>query len=162
MSYWKLDGCNSGCKKPETTCDTLGATGAFVQDVTLHSLDVVERLLVQLSNPSTTGLKTREELLIEKLVEMVKAKIDESYRGPQGPRGPEGKEGPIGLQGPQGVQGIRGERGLQGPQGPEGIEGPQGPKGDRGEPGPKGEDVNYESPEFVNAVKKIIKEVVED
>lgn len=163
MTYWRLNGCDSGCQDKSTTCttDTLNNSAAFSSDVTLHSLDIVERLLVSLTSPDVNGLKTREEMLIDKLVEIVKAKIDESYRGPQGPRGPEGKEGPQGLQGIQGVQGIRGERGIQGPQGPEGIEGPQGPKGERGAPGPKGADVDYTSTEFINAVKKIIKEVVE-
>ena len=164
MTYWKANSCNTGCTDTSKTCTTsnLASVNSFASDVTLHSLDIVERLLVQLSQPNTNGLKTREEMLVDKLVDLVKAKIDESYRGPQGPRGPEGKQGPEGPRGPEGPQGPRGEKGLQGPQGPEGIEGPQGPRGLQGLQGPKGQDVDYDSMEFINAVKKIIKEVVED
>lgn len=168
MSYWKLNGCKSGCTDPSTrscstsSADILSDANSFSTDVTLHSLDIVERLLVQLSHPNPGGLKTREEMLIDKLVEMVKIKIDESYRGPQGPRGPQGVEGPQGIPGPKGDPGERGPKGAQGPQGPEGIEGPQGPRGLQGLTGPSGKDCDYESTEFINAVKKIIKEVVED
>lgn len=163
MTYWKLNGCNSGCQGSVDSNTATGATvpaaNAFATDVTLHSLDIVERLLVQLNNPTSGDLKTREEMLVDKLVELTKAKIDDAYRGPQGPKGEQGVQGPVGLQGPQGVQGIRGEKGAQGPQGPQGIEGPQGPKGDRGATGPAGKSVNYSDPEFINAVKAIIREV---
>lgn len=161
MSYWKLSSseCNTGCKpKTPSTCDTLANSHAFSTDISLHSLDIVERLLAQLANPSPDGLKSREELLIEKIVQLVKAKIDESYRGPQGPRGAQGIEGPQGQQGAQGPAGSRGPKGEQGPQGPQGIEGPQGAKGEPGIQGPKGKDVDYASIEFTNAVKKIIRE----
>ena len=159
MTYWKLNGCDSGCStvNSEAVC----AADSFASDVALHSLDIVERLLVQLNNPSASDLKTREEMLVDKLVELVKAKVDESYRGPQGPKGQEGVQGPVGLQGPQGVQGIRGEKGVQGPAGPQGIEGPQGPKGDIGATGPAGKAVDYASVEFKDAVKAIIREVAE-
>lgn len=164
MTYWKLNGCNSGCDSDCSTADsdTVNSANSFANDVALHSLDIVERLLVQLNNPSCSDLKTREEMLVDKLVELVKAKVDESYRGPQGPKGKEGVQGPVGLQGPQGVQGIRGEKGVQGPVGEQGIEGPQGPKGDRGEQGPAGKSVDYSSEEFKNAVKAIIREVATD
>lgn len=157
MSTWKLTGnCNSGCNsaKPAVTdCNVLSS------DVNLLSLDIVERLLAELSTGEKSGIKTREALLVEKIVELVKAKIDESYRGPQGPRGAQGVEGPQGPKGDQGEKGDRGEKGAQGPQGPQGIEGPQGPKGTKGDTGAKGKDADYTSVEFTNAVKKIIREV---
>ena len=157
MSTWKLNGnCNSGCNsaKPAVTdCNVLSS------DVNLLSLDIVERLLAELSTGEKSGIKTREALLVEKIVELVKAKIDESYRGPQGPRGPQGVEGPQGPKGDQGEKGDRGAQGAQGPQGPQGIEGPQGPKGTKGDTGAKGKDADYTSVEFTNAVKKIIREV---
>lgn len=157
MSTWKLNGnCNSGCNsaKPAVTdCNVLSS------DVNLLSLDIVERLLAELSTGEKSGIKTREALLVEKIVELVKAKIDESYRGPQGPRGAQGVEGPQGLKGDQGEKGDRGAQGAQGPQGPQGIEGPQGPKGQKGDTGAKGKDADYTSVEFTNAVKKIIREV---
>lgn len=157
MSTWKLNGnCNSGCNsaKPAVTdCNVLSS------DVNLLSLDIVERLLAELSTGEKSGIKTREALLVEKIVELVKAKIDESYRGPQGPRGAQGVEGPQGPKGDQGEKGDRGAQGAQGPQGPQGIEGPQGPKGAKGDTGAKGEDADYSSVEFTNAVKKIIREV---
>lgn len=157
MSTWKLNGnCNSGCNtaKPAVTdCNVLSS------DVNLLSLDIVERLLAELSTGEKSGIKTREALLVEKIVELVKAKIDESYRGPQGPRGAQGVEGPQGPKGDQGEKGDRGAQGAQGPQGPQGIEGPQGPKGAKGDTGAKGKDADYTSVEFTNAVKKIIREV---
>lgn len=157
MSTWKLNGnCNSGCNsaKPAVTdCNVLSS------DVNLLSLDIVERLLAELSTGEKSGIKTREALLVEKIVELVKAKIDESYRGPQGPRGAQGVEGPQGPKGDQGEKGDRGAQGAQGPQGPQGIEGPQGPKGAKGDTGAKGKDADYSSVEFTNAVKKIIREV---
>lgn len=157
MSTWKLTGnCNSGCNsaKPAVTdCNVLSS------DVNLLSLDIVERLLAELSTGEKSGIKTREALLVEKIVELVKAKIDESYRGPQGPRGAQGVEGPQGPKGDQGEKGDRGAQGAQGPQGPQGIEGPQGPKGTKGDTGAKGKDADYTSVEFINAVKKIIREV---
>ena len=157
MSTWKLTGnCNSGCNsaKPAVTdCNVLSS------DVNLLSLDIVERLLAELSAGEKSGIKTREALLVEKIVELVKAKIDESYRGPQGPRGAQGVEGPQGPKGDQGEKGDRGAQGAQGPQGPQGIEGPQGPKGAKGDTGAKGKDADYSSVEFTNAVKKIIREV---
>lgn len=156
MSTWKLNGnCNSGCnaKSAVTDCNVLSS------DVNLLSLDIVERLLAELSSGEKSGIKTREALLVEKIVELVKAKIDESYRGPQGPRGAQGVEGPQGPKGDQGEKGDRGAQGVQGPQGPQGIEGPQGPKGQKGDTGPKGKDADYSSVEFTNAVKKIIREV---
>ena len=157
MSTWKLTGnCNSGCNsaKPAVTdCNVLSS------DVNLLSLDIVERLLAELSTGEKSGIKTREALLVEKIVELVKAKIDESYRGPQGPRGAQGVEGPQGPKGDQGEKGDRGAQGAQGPQGPQGIEGPQGPKGQKGDTGAKGKDADYTSVEFTNAVKKIIREV---
>lgn len=157
MSTWKLTGnCNSGCNsaKPAVTdCNVLSS------DVNLLSLDIVERLLAELSTGEKSGIKTREALLVEKIVELVKAKIDESYRGPQGPRGAQGVEGPQGPKGDQGEKGDRGAQGAQGPQGPQGIEGPQGPKGTKGDAGAKGKDADYTSVEFTNAVKKIIREV---
>lgn len=157
MSTWKLNGnCNSGCNtaKPAVTdCNVLSS------DVNLLSLDIVERLLAELSTGEKSGIKTREALLVEKIVELVKAKIDESYRGPQGPRGAQGVEGPQGPKGDQGEKGDRGAQGAQGPQGPQGIEGPQGPKGTKGDTGAKGKDADYSSVEFTNAVKKIIREV---
>lgn len=156
MSTWKLNGnCNSGCSaKPAVTdCNVLSS------DVNLLSLDIVERLLAELSSGEKSGIKTREALLVEKIVELVKAKIDESYRGPQGPRGAQGVEGPQGPKGDQGEKGDRGAQGVQGPQGPQGIEGPQGPKGQKGDTGAKGKDADYSSVEFTNAVKKIIREV---
>lgn len=156
MSTWKLNGnCNSGCNaKPAVTdCNVLSS------DVNLLSLDIVERLLAELSSGEKSGIKTREALLVEKIVELVKAKIDESYRGPQGPRGAQGVEGPQGPKGDQGEKGDRGAQGVQGPQGPQGIEGPQGPKGQKGDTGAKGKDADYSSVEFANAVKKIIREV---
>lgn len=157
MSTWKLTGnCNSGCNsaKPAVTdCNVLSS------DVNLLSLDIVERLLAELSTGEKSGIKTREALLVEKIVELVKAKIDESYRGPQGPRGAQGVEGPQGPKGDQGEKGDRGAQGAQGPQGPQGIEGPQGPKGTKGDTGAKGKDADYTSVEFTNAVKKIIREV---
>ena len=157
MSTWKLNGnCNSGCNsaKPAVTdCNVLSS------DVNLLSLDIVERLLAELSTGEKSGIKTREALLVEKIVELVKAKIDESYRGPQGPRGAQGVEGPQGPKGDQGEKGDRGPKGAQGPQGPQGIEGPQGPKGTKGDTGAKGKDADYTSVEFTNAVKKIIREV---
>lgn len=157
MSTWKLTGnCNSGCNsaKPAVTdCNVLSS------DVNLLSLDIVERLLAELSTGEKSGIKTREALLVEKIVELVKAKIDESYRGPQGPRGAQGVEGPQGPKGDQGEKGDRGAQGAQGPQGPQGIEGPQGPKGAKGDTGAKGKDADYTSVEFTNAVKKIIREV---
>lgn len=156
MSTWKLNGnCNSGCNaKPAVTdCNVLSS------DVNLLSLDIVERLLAELSSGEKSGIKTREALLVEKIVELVKAKIDESYRGPQGPRGAQGVEGPQGSKGDQGEKGDRGAQGTQGPQGPQGIEGPQGPKGQKGDTGEKGKDADYSSVEFTNAVKKIIREV---
>ena len=157
MSAWKLNGnCNSGCNsaKPAVTdCNVLSS------DVNLLSLDIVERLLAELSTGEKSGIKTREALLVEKIVELVKAKIDESYRGPQGPRGAQGVEGPQGPKGDQGEKGDRGAQGAQGPQGPQGIEGPQGPKGAKGDTGAKGKDADYTSVEFTNAVKKIIREV---
>ena len=157
MSTWKLNGnCNSGCNsaKPAVTdCNVLSS------DVNLLSLDIVERLLAELSTGEKSGIKTREALLVEKIVELVKAKIDESYRGPQGPRGAQGVEGPQGHKGDQGEKGDRGAQGAQGPQGPQGIEGPQGPKGAKGDTGAKGKDADYSSVEFTNAVKKIIREV---
>lgn len=157
MSTWKLNGnCNSGCNsaKPAVTdCNVLSS------DVNLLSLDIVERLLAELSTGEKSGIKTREALLVEKIVELVKAKIDESYRGPQGPRGAQGVEGPQGPKGDQGEKGDRGAQGAQGPQGPQGIEGPQGPKGTKGDAGAKGKDADYSSVEFTNAVKKIIREV---
>nr|DAT32862.1 MAG TPA: collagen triple helix repeat protein [Caudoviricetes sp.] len=157
MSTWKLNGnCNSGCNsaKPAVTdCNVLSS------DVNLLSLDIVERLLAELSTGEKSGIKTREALLVEKIVELVKAKIDESYRGPQGPRGAQGVEGPQGPKGDQGEKGDRGAQGAQGPQGPQGIEGPQGPKGQKGDTGAKGKDADYSSVEFTNAVKKIIREV---
>ena len=157
MSTWKLTGnCNSGCNsaKPAVTdCNVLSS------DVNLLSLDIVERLLAELSTGEKSGIKTREALLVEKIVELVKAKIDESYRGPQGPRGAQGVEGPQGPKGDQGEKGDRGAQGVQGPQGPQGIEGPQGPKGQKGDTGAKGKDADYSSVEFTNAVKKIIREV---
>lgn len=157
MSTWKLNGnCNSGCNsaKPAVTdCNVLSS------DVNLLSLDIVERLLAELSTGEKSGIKTREALLVEKIVELVKAKIDESYRGPQGPRGAQGVEGPQGPKGDQGEKGDRGAQGAQGPQGPQGIEGPQGPKGTKGDTGAKGKDADYTSVEFTNAVKKIIREV---
>ena len=157
MSTWKLTGnCNSGCNsaKPAVTdCNVLSS------DVNLLSLDIVERLLAELSAGEKSGIKTREALLVEKIVELVKAKIDESYRGPQGPRGAQGVEGPQGPKGDQGEKGDRGAQGAQGPQGPQGIEGPQGPKGTKGDTGANGKDADYSSVEFTNAVKKIIREV---
>ena len=156
MSTWKLNGnCNSGCNaKPAVTdCNVLSS------DVNLLSLDIVERLLAELSSGEKSGIKTREALLVEKIVELVKAKIDESYRGPQGPRGAQGVEGPQGPKGDQGEKGDRGAQGVQGPQGPQGIEGPKGPKGQKGDTGAKGKDADYSSVEFTNAVKKIIREV---
>ena len=156
MSTWKLNGnCNSGCNaKPAVTdCNVLSS------DVNLLSLDIVERLLAELSSGEKSGIKTREALLVEKIVELVKAKIDESYRGPQGPRGAQGVEGPQGPKGDQGEKGDRGAQGVQGPQGPQGIEGPQGSKGQKGDTGAKGKDADYSSVEFANAVKKIIREV---
>ena len=157
MSTWKLNGnCNSGCNsaKPAVTdCNVLSS------DVNLLSLDIVERLLAELSTGEKSGIKTREALLVEKIVELVKAKIDESYRGPQGPRGAQGVEGPQGPKGDQGEKGDRGAQGAQGPQGSQGIEGPQGPKGQKGDTGAKGKDADYSSVEFTNAVKKIIREV---
>lgn len=157
MSTWKLtSNCNSGCNsaKPAVTdCNVLSS------DVNLLSLDIVERLLAELSTGEKSGIKTREALLVEKIVELVKAKIDESYRGPQGPRGAQGVEGPQGPKGDQGEKGDRGPKGAQGPQGPQGIEGPQGPKGTKGDTGAKGKDADYTSVEFTNAVKKIIREV---
>lgn len=157
MSTWKLNGnCNSGCNsaKPAVTdCNVLSS------DVNLLSLDIVERLLAELSTGEKSGIKTREALLVEKIVELVKAKIDESYRGPQGPRGAQGVEGPQGPKGDQGEKGDRGAQGAQGPQGPQGIEGPQGPKGQKGDTGAKGKDADYSSVEFTNAVKKIVREV---
>lgn len=157
MSTWKLNGnCNSGCNsaKPAVTdCNVLSS------DVNLLSLDIVERLLAELSTGEKSGIKTREALLVEKIVELVKAKIDESYRGSQGPRGAQGVEGPQGPKGDQGEKGDRGAQGAQGPQGPQGIEGPQGPKGTKGDTGAKGKDADYSSVEFTNAVKKIIREV---
>lgn len=157
MSTWKLNGnCNSGCNtaKPAVTdCNVLSS------DVNLLSLDIVERLLAELSTGEKSGIKTREALLVEKIVELVKAKIDESYRGPQGPRGAQGVEGPQGPKGGQGEKGDRGAQGAQGPQGPQGIEGVQGPKGQKGDTGAKGKDADYSSVEFTNAVKKIIREV---
>ena len=157
MSTWKLNGnCNSGCNsaKPAVTdCNVLSS------DVNLLSLDIVERLLAELSTGEKSGIKTREALLVEKIVELVKAKIDESYRGPQGPRGAQGVEGPQGPKGDQGEKGDRGAQGVQGPQGPQGVEGPQGPKGTKGDTGAKGKDADYTSVEFTNAVKKIIREV---
>ena len=147
MSTWKLNGnCNSDCN-------------VLSSDVNLLSLDIVERLLAELSSGEKSGIKTREALLVEKIVELVKAKIDESYRGPQGPRGAQGVEGPQGPKGDQGEKGDRGAQGVQGPQGPQGIEGPQGPKGQKGDTGAKGKDADYSSVEFANAVKKIIREV---
>lgn len=157
MSTWKLNGnCNSGCNsvKPAVTdCNVLSS------DVNLLSLDIVERLLAELSTGEKSGIKTREALLVEKIVELVKAKIDESYRGPQGPRGPQGVQGEAGPRGAEGPKGDRGAQGAQGPQGPQGIEGPQGPKGAKGDTGAKGKDADYTSVEFTNAVKKIIREV---
>lgn len=157
MSTWKLNGnCNSGCNsaKPAVTdCNVLSS------DVNLLSLDIVERLLAELSAGEKTGIKTREALLVEKIVELVKAKIDESYRGPQGPRGAQGVQGEAGPRGAEGPKGDRGAQGAQGPQGPQGIEGPQGPKGQKGDTGAKGKDADYSSVEFTNAVKKIIREV---
>lgn len=157
MSTWKLNGncCNSGC----TSTTTVTNDNVMSSDVNLLSLDIVERLLAALSAGSKSGIKTREELLVDKIVELVKAKIDESYRGPQGPRGPQGVQGPVGPKGDKGDKGDRGAQGVQGPQGPQGIEGPQGAKGAKGDTGPAGRDANYESTEFINAVKKIIRDV---
>ena len=159
MSTWKLNGncCNSGCNSTPTT--TVTNDNVMSSDVNLLSLDIVERLLAALSAGSTSGIKTREELLVDKIVELVKAKIDESYRGPQGPRGPQGVQGPVGPKGDKGDQGDRGAQGVQGPQGPQGIEGPQGAKGAKGDTGPAGKNADYTSQEFINAVKKIIREV---
>lgn len=158
MSTWKLNGSGCGCNSNSST-DVVTGTSS---DVNLISLDIVERLLASLTAGNTSGIKTREELLIEKIIELVKAKIDESYRGPQGPRGPQGVQGPQGPKGDKGDQGDRGAQGVQGPQGPQGIEGPQGAKGAKGDTGAKGKDADYTSTEFVNAVKKIIREVAND
>lgn len=158
MANWKLNGdCNSGCR-PTTKVEPCVPSS----DVNLLSLDIVERLLAALTAGQSTGIKTREEMLVDKIVDLVKAKIDESYRGVQGPRGPQGVEGPKGDKGEKGDVGPRGQQGQQGPQGPQGVEGPQGPRGLKGDKGDRGTDVNYESVEFVNAVKKIIREVSED
>lgn len=159
MATWKMTGNGCGCTDSTTSAGSCTDLVAPSSDVNLLSLDIVERLLASLANPDTSAIKTREELLIDKIVELVKAKIDESYRGPQGPRGPQGVQGIEGPRGPEGVKGDRGAQGVQGPQGPQGIEGPQGPKGAKGDVGPAGRDVNYESVEFTNAVKKIIREV---
>lgn len=161
MSTWKLTGkdCHRGCH-PNTNTQSTGALNVTpTSDVNLLSLDIVERLLAELSAGSTSGVKTREALLVEKIVELVKAKIDESYRGPQGARGPQGVQGIEGPRGPEGVKGDRGAQGVQGPIGPQGIEGPQGPKGVKGDTGPAGRSVDYDSTEFKNAVKAIIREV---
>ena len=59
MSTWKLNGnCNSGCNtKPAVTdCNVLSS------DVNLLSLDIVERLLAELSTGEKSGIKTREAL----------------------------------------------------------------------------------------------------
>lgn len=159
MSTWKLTGDGCGCR-PEDNSTTESCVPT--SDVSLVSLDIVERLLAALSSNSTSGIKTREELLVDKIVELTKAKIDESYRGPQGARGPQGFEGPQGKQGDIGPEGKRGPQGNQGPIGPQGVEGPQGAKGAKGDQGPKGQDVDYESVAFTNAVKKIIREVAND
>lgn len=157
MSTWKLNGnCNSGCS---STQPAVQPANLMSSDVNLLSLDIVERLLAALQAGSTTGIKTREEMLVDKIVELTKAKIDEAYRGPQGPKGAQGVQGIEGPRGPEGVKGDRGAQGAQGPQGPQGIEGPQGPKGAKGDQGPAGRNCDYESTEFVNAVKKIIREV---
>ena len=148
MTYWTLNACNSGCASASTSTNAATAsTNSYVTDVTLHSLDIVERLLIQLDSPNASGLKTREEMLIDKITDIIKAKIDDSYRGPQGPKGAHGDTGP------------QGTRGVQGPQGEQGIEGAQGPKGPQGDVGPKGKDVDYADIAFINAVKKIILEV---
>ena len=57
MSTWKLNSnCNSGCNaKPAVTdCNVLSS------DVNLLSLDIVERLLAELSSGEKSGIKTRE------------------------------------------------------------------------------------------------------
>ena len=160
MTYWTLNACNSGCASASTSTNaTTASTNSYVTDVTLHSLDIVERLLIQLDSPNASGLKTREEMLIDKITDIIKAKIDDSYRGPQGPKGAQGVEGPQGPKGAQGDTGPQGTRGVQGPQGEQGVEGPQGPKGPQGDVGPKGKDVDYADIAFINAVKKIILEV---
>lgn len=161
MADWKLNGnCNSGCgSKTTSTTSTVSNCNVISSDVNLLSLDIVERLLAELEYGSKSGIKTREAILVEKIVELVKAKIDESYRGPQGPKGPQGVQGPEGARGAEGPKGDRGAQGTQGPQGPQGIEGPQGPKGAKGDVGPAGRNCDYESTEFTNAVKKIIREV---
>lgn len=161
MATWKLTGNGKGCEV-ETTKNNASLSTIPSSDINLLSLDIVERLLASLANPSTSAIKTREELLVDKIVELVKAKVDESYRGPQGPRGPQGAQGEPGPRGPEGAKGDRGAQGAQGPIGPQGVEGPQGPRGLKGEVGPKGRDVDYASTEFKNAVKAIIREVSEN
>lgn len=160
MTYWKLNAGTSECSPHCHDPRDMTAANSFVTDVTLHSLDIVERLLIQLNQPNSEGLKTREEMLIEKITEIVKQKIDDSFRGPQGPQGPQGQQGETGLKGPVGDLGPVGSRGQQGPQGPEGIEGPQGPRGLEGMQGIKGKDANYEDIAFQNAVTKIVLEVL--
>lgn len=171
MTYWKLNGCDSGCNSQASqasqaantaTSNLSNSANAFSTDVTLHSLDIVERLLAQLNSGGSSDLKTREEMLVDKLVELTKAKIDDAYRGPQGPKGEQGVQGNQGIQGIQGPAGPQGPKGVQGAQGAQGIEGPQGPKGERGPIGPAGKSVNYEDPEFINAVKAIIREVTQN
>lgn len=160
MTYWTLNACNTGCGSSTTTNTTTAATNSYVTDVTLHSLDIVERLLVQLNSPNSSGLKTREEMLIDKITDIVKAKIDDAYRGPQGPTGKQGVQGPEGPKGAPGDTGPQGPKGAQGPEGPQGIEGPQGPKGNQGDVGPKGKDFDPTDTAFINAVKKIVLEIV--
>lgn len=162
MSTWKRTDCGCSADVGKTTSTaSLGklSTTSHYADITLHSLDIVERLLASLGKPATDSVvKTREQLLVEKLVDLVKAKIDESYRGPQGPKGEQGVQGAEGPKGEQGVQGPQGRTGAQGPQGPQGIEGPQGPRGLTGERGADGV-VDFASRAFEDAVKRIIREV---
>ena len=99
MTYWKLNACASECSPHCHDPRDMTAANSFVTDVTLHSLDIVERLLIQLNQPNSEGLKTREEMLIEKITEIVKQKIDDSFRGPQGPQGPQGDPGVRGFDG---------------------------------------------------------------
>lgn len=161
MATWKMTGNGSGCGCTVES-NNPGTLATTTSDVNVLSLDIVERLLASLTAGSTSAIKTREELLIDKIVELVKAKIDESYRGPQGPRGPQGVQGIQGPKGDQGDVGPRGAQGVQGPIGPQGVEGPQGPKGAKGDKGEKGESVDYTSTAFTNAVKKIIREVAQN
>lgn len=133
----------------------------LLSDVSLHSLDIVERLLANFhQGKRPDGIKTREEMLIDRIIDVCVLRIHDAMRGPQGPRGPEGKQGIKGDRGEEGPMGPQGPRGEQGPQGPEGIEGPQGPQGRPGDKGEPGKDVDYSSVEFENAVKVIVNKII--